>query len=112
MVDGFEEATALDEADPLRPFADCFVPTEQGLIYLDGNSLRRLLVLNVSRIHDVVEHQWVDRLIRSWPDRSWDLADEIGSQIAPLIGVQPGEIIVPDSYRLCTNMTAKTGTTK
>jgi kynureninase len=97
MVDGFEEAAAMDEADPLRPFADRFVPTEPGLIYLDGNSLGRLPVSTVSRVHDVVEHEWGDRLIRSWPDRWWDLADEIGSQIAPLIGAQPGEVIVTDS---------------
>ncbi len=97
MVDGFEEASALDEADPLRPFADRFVPTEPDLIYLDGNSLGRLPVSTVSRVHDVVDREWRDRLIRSWPERWWNLADEIGSQIAPLIGAQPGEVIVADS---------------
>ena len=97
MVDGFAEAAALDEADPLRSFADRFVPTEPELIYLDGNSLGRLPVSTVSRVSDVVDREWGDRLIRSWPERWWDLADEIGSQIAPLVGAQPSEVIVADS---------------
>ena len=97
IADGFKEATALDDTDPLRLFADRFVPTEPGLIYLDGNSLGRLPVSTVSRVHDVVDREWGDRLIRSWPERWWDLADEIGSQIAPLIGAEPGEVIVADS---------------
>jgi kynureninase len=97
MADGFAEAAALDEADPLRSFADRFVPTEPELIYLDGNSLGRLPVSTVSRVGDVVDREWGDRLIRSWPERWWDLADEIGSQIAPLVGAQPSEVIVADS---------------
>jgi len=96
-VDGFVEAAALDEADALRSFADRFVPTEPDVIYLDGNSLGRLPVASVARVHDVVDHEWGDQLIRSWPERWWDLADEVGSQIAPLIGAEPGEVIVADS---------------
>ena len=97
MVDGFHDAADLDEADALRSFADRFVPTEPDLIYLDGNSLGRLPAASVSRVHDVVDREWGDRLIRSWPERWWSLADEIGSQIAPLIGAQPSEVIVADS---------------
>ena len=96
-VDGFVEAAALDEADALRSFADRFVPTEPDVIYLDGNSLGRLPVASVARVHDVVDHEWGDQLIRSWPERWWDLADEVGSQIAPLIGAESGEVIVADS---------------
>jgi len=96
-VDGFKEAAALDEADALRAYAGRFVPTEPGLIYLDGNSLGRLPAATVARVHDVVDREWGDRLIRSWPERWWDLADEVGSQIAPLIGAEPGEVIVADS---------------
>ena len=97
MVVGFEEAATLDAGDRLRPFADRFVPTEPGLIYLDGNSLGRLPVATASRIRDVVDGEWGDRLVRSWPERWWDLADEIGGQIAPLIGASPAEVIVADS---------------
>ena len=96
-VAGFEEATNLDKHDALRPFADRFVPTEPDLIYLDGNSLGRLPVATVSRIREVVDVEWGDRLVRSWPERWWDLADDIGDRIAPLIGADPGEVIVADA---------------
>jgi kynureninase len=96
-VAGSETATTLDDGDHLRPLADRFVPTEPDLIYLDGNSLGRLPVATVVRIQEVVDVEWGDRLVRSWPERWWDLADEIGGQIAPLIGADPAEVIVTDS---------------
>jgi kynureninase len=97
QADGYADAMALDTADPLRAFAHRFVPVEPGLIYLDGNSLGRLPLTTVSRIRDVVDHEWGERLIRSWPERWWDLADNIGNDIAGLIGADPAEVIVTDS---------------
>jgi len=96
-VPGYEEAMALDRTDPLQGFADRFVPAEPGLIYLDGNSLGRLPRAAVPHLRNVVEHEWGTRLIRSWPERWWDLADEIGGSIAGIVGADPGRVIVTDS---------------
>ena len=96
-IDGHERASMLDTDDPLGTFADRFVRTEPDLIYLDGNSLGRLPVATASRIQRVIEQEWGDRLIRSWPERWWDLAYEVGSAIAPLIGAEPNEVVVADS---------------
>jgi kynureninase len=96
-AEGHEEATTLDAADPLRSFAHRFVPMESDLIYLDGNSLGRLPKATVSRIQTVVSEEWGDRLIRSWPERWWDLADNIGSTLAALVGAEPTGVIVADS---------------
>jgi len=96
-VAGYETATTLDAADHLRPFADRFVPTDPDLIYLDGNSLGRLPAATVGHVQEVVDREWGTELIRSWPDRWWDLADKTGSQIAPLVGADPTEVIVADS---------------
>ena len=96
-VVGFDEAVALDAGDRLRPFADRFVPTDPDLIYLDGNSLGRLPAATVPHLQEVVDQEWGARLVRSWPDRWWDLADAVGSQIAPLVGADPAEVIVADS---------------
>lgn len=97
QVDGHAQAAALDAADPLRAFADRFVRADPELIYLDGNSLGRLPVATASRVRDVVDHEWGERLIRSWPERWWDLADSVGNDIAQLIGAQAAEVIVADS---------------
>lgn len=96
-IDGYDEAASRDEADPLQAFAQSFRPVESNLIYLDGNSLGRLPKATVSRIQEVVNREWGDRLIRSWPERWWDLADEIGSLLASLVGAEPSEVIVTDS---------------
>ena len=96
-VAGYETATTLDAADRLRPFADRFVPTDPDLIYLDGNSLGRLPAATVPHLQEVVDQEWGARLVRSWPDRWWGLADALGGQIAPLVGADPAEVIVADS---------------
>jgi kynureninase len=96
-VAGYEAAAALDAADHLRPLADRFVPIDTDLIYLDGNSLGRLPAATVAHLQSVVDQEWGAGLVRSWPDRWWDLADTIGSKIAPLVGAGPAEVIVTDS---------------
>lgn len=94
---GFDEASALDSADPLRAFAHRFAPTEPHLIYFDGNSLGRLPLATVSHIDEVIRNEWGHELIRSWPGRWWDLAHHLGEDIAGLIGAEPSQVIVADS---------------
>lgn len=91
------EAVARDATDPLRRFRQEFASPDPDLIYLDGNSLGRLPTTTIGRVAEVVTDEWGTQLIRSWPSRWWDLADEIGSQIAPLIGAAPEDVIVADS---------------
>jgi kynureninase len=91
------EARAADAADPLRPFRDRF-QLEDGLIYLDGNSLGPLPKAAVARLDAVVREEWGTELIRSWNSRDWIGAPQrIGAKIAPLIGARPNEVLVADS---------------
>lgn len=91
------EAEARDAADPLRGWRDRFVLPE-GVIYLDGNSLGALPVATRALMHDAVDRQWGEGLIRSWNDADWIGAPRrIGDKIAALIGVAPGEVIACDS---------------
>ena len=93
----FEDAQALDAADPLGPLRDRFTLPE-GVIYLDGNSLGALPSATISAQQDAVERQWGTDLIRSWNSNDWIGAPQrIGAKIAPLIGAQPHEVIVTDS---------------
>ena len=65
---GRADAAALDDADELRAFHDRFVVADDGLIYLDGNSLGRLPRATAARLAEVVQGQWGERLIRAWSE--------------------------------------------
>jgi kynureninase len=69
-----------------------------GLVYLDGNSLGALPEGVAERLQDVVRREWGQGLIRSWNDARWmELSRRVAGRIAPLIGVQPGDVHLGDS---------------
>ena len=91
------QAEALDAADALAAVAEQFVVADDGLIYLDGNSLGRLPRRTRERLQAVVEHEWGIGLVRSWG--SWvgepvRVGDRIGEV---LLGVEPGQVLVGDN---------------
>jgi kynureninase len=62
---------------------------------VDGNSLGRLPRETPRRLAARVE-EWGSRLVTAWPD--WiDLPLEVGDALAPVVGAQPGEVLVGDS---------------
>lgn len=100
--DGMPEAPAdkakrLDAEDPLAHTRDRFA-LGGDVVYLDGNSLGALPRAVPGRLAEVVEHEWGQRLIRSWEESGWWTAPErIGDRIAPLVGAAPGQVVVGDS---------------
>ena len=94
---GYDEAVALDAADPLSGHRQRYAHPDPELIYLDGNSLGRLPVAATAIVEDVTRRQWGERLIRSWNDGWWDLQLELGDKLAPIVGARPGEVIISDS---------------
>ena len=95
------DALALDAADPLATWREQFDLTAGGaggheLIYLDGNSLGRTPLRTFQRMDEVLRDEWASGLIRSW-DEWVHRPQEVGNLLAPLIGAQPGEVIVHDS---------------
>jgi kynureninase len=99
------DPTPLDAADPLARLRNRFVPTEPGVIYLDGNSLGRPTLASVERVAATTE-AWSRRLIRGWEEGWLELPLVVGDQIAAgVLGARPGEVAVADSttvnlYRL------------
>ena len=91
-----DDATALDEADPLRRWRDEFVAPDPFLVYLDGNSLGRMPHRTMSRLLSVLNDEWMTGLVRSW-DHWIDLPMRVGDRLAPLIGASAGEVVVHDS---------------
>jgi kynureninase len=89
-------ADDLDAADPLAPFRRRFHLPDADLAYLDGNSLGMAPTATLERLHHVVTHEWAGGLIRSWDD--WlDRPCRVGDRLAPLLGAEPGEVVVHDS---------------
>ncbi len=91
-------AEALDANDALARWRDEFLIPDPDLIYLDGNSLGRTPKRTVAALEDAVQRQWAGDLISSWWENDWlDLPLAVGNLLAPLIGMQPGEVAVHDS---------------
>ena len=108
-----------DRSDPLAPLRNLFAlerVDEQGLVYLDGNSLGVSPKATAARVRDVVENEWGVGLIRSWNSAprleasragleashsgqaGWiTLSQRIAGKIARLIGAGAEEVAVADS---------------
>jgi kynureninase len=91
-------AEKLDRGDPLSAARERFHIVDPELIYLDGNSLGRLPLETRDRISTVLDHQWGERLIRSWGEGWMELPTEIGDRLgAAVLGAQTGETVVCDN---------------
>jgi kynureninase len=97
MTSATPSAEELDAQDPLAALRERF-SLPAGVIYLDGNSLGALPIGVHERLTNVIDRQWGDRLIRSWNESDWyNLPLSVGDRIAPLLGVNKGEVVVGES---------------
>ncbi len=91
------EARALDAGDPLAGFRDRFSIPDDGLVYLNGNSLGRLPLAAAARLHQVVEQEWAAGLVRSWATWADDVT-RVGDRLgAAFLGARPGETLMADA---------------
>lgn len=96
------EAEQRDREDPLAPFRDEFlIAPEDGVVYMDGNSLGRPPRAVVDSLEDVVRRGWGERLIRSWSEGWMDVPLALGDRIGALLGAAAGQVAVADSTTVC-----------
>ncbi|MGA1362594.1 MAG: kynureninase, partial [Ilumatobacteraceae bacterium] len=89
-------AQRLDTDDAIA-FARARFDIPDGVLYFDGNSLGPLTHASRAAVNRAVEHEWRERLIRSW-DEDWRaMPQRVGNLIAPLIGAAPGTVICADN---------------
>jgi kynureninase len=89
-------AAVHDRNDPLADRRGEFHVADPELAYLDGNSLGMPPKRTFQRVDRLMREQWAGGLIRSW--EHWlDMPQQVGDQLAPLIGARPGEVAVHDS---------------
>ncbi|MFB6148393.1 MAG: kynureninase [Halobacteriales archaeon] len=91
-------AEQLDAADPLADLRDRFYIPD-GELYMDGNSLG-LLSKDAEATLDRVIEEWKELGIRGWTDAEipwfW-YAEQLGDQLAPLVGAAESEVVVSNS---------------
>ena len=91
------DAEELDRTDELAFVRDRFTLPDN-VIYLDGNSLGALPKTTPGRLAEAIEHEWGERLIRSWNEAGWwTAAQRIAARLAPLLGAPAETITVADS---------------
>jgi kynureninase len=84
----------------MAPLREQFFLNE-GEIYLDGNSLGPLSRSAQRRVHEVMNSEWPVGMIRSWNAAGWmNMPLWLGDKLAPLIGAQPGEVVVADTLTI------------
>jgi kynureninase len=93
----FELAQELDSQDKLAGCRECFVISDPGLLYFDGNSLGRLTKASLERARQVVEDEWGNGLIRGWNQGWWEATSRVGDKIGQLSGAAAGQVVVSDT---------------
>ncbi len=89
-------AQELDANDSLAALRSNFdIP--HGTYYFDGNSLGPLTFRSRDVLHHTIEHEWRERLIRSWNEDWLAMPQRVGNAIAPLIGAAPDTVICADN---------------
>lgn len=95
--DLLRRAADIDSGSPLARMRDRF-DLPDGVIYLDGNSLGALPLGVGPAVAQVIEHEWGERLIRSWNEADWWHAPlRVGDRVGALVGAAPGQVVVTDS---------------
>ncbi|NNC37484.1 MAG: hypothetical protein HKO02_08500 [Hyphomonadaceae bacterium] len=91
------DAQNLDAQDPLAHCRSKFKLPDH-TIYLVGHSLGPAPFSALARVQTTAETEWADGLVGSWNSAGWiDLAQQAGSKLAPLLGVNADDVIICDS---------------
>ena len=77
--------------DPLLSYRDRF-PILAGTHYLISNSLGAVPKAAAESLQSYYE-TWATRGVRAWEESWWELANDLGDRVAPLIGANAGEIV-------------------
>jgi kynureninase len=91
-----KKAQEKDQNDPLASFKKEFHHAENE-IYLDGNSLGKLPLKTKETMQTLIDHQWGNKLIRSWNEHWLDLPNRLANKLARLIGAKSNEVIIGES---------------
>lgn len=96
-AEALAEAERADAADPLAGARARFA-LPRGVTHLDGNSLGPAPRASLEALRRAAEAEWAEGLTGSWNAAGWfDLPTACGDLLAPVVGAEPGEIVVCDT---------------
>jgi len=91
------EIKTLDDRDPLAAVAAQFLPGEPGWLYFYANSIGAM-PRGAAKALARLEDEWRRLRRRGWSDSDWlDAPARLGDKLAPVVGAEPGSIVVCDS---------------
>ncbi len=91
-----KHAVALDADDPLASVSELF-ELKPGSIFMDANSIGPMPKAVRSSAKALLD-DWVALRRRGWSNRQWlDMPSLLGDAIAPMIGADPGSVVVCNS---------------
>ena len=71
------------------------------VVYLDGNSLGPMPLAAREHVATMMGNEWGEQMIKGWNNAGWmSLSTQIGDRIAPLIGAEPGHVIMGDTLSI------------
>src|SRR5687767_3824146 len=92
-------ARLLDAEDRLAPWRAQF-ELQDGMIFMDANSVGPMPRAARDKAAGLLD-DWVNLRRRGWSRRQWlEMPSLLGDAVAPLIGAEPGEVVMCDSTTL------------
>ena len=71
------------------------------VVYLDGNSLGPMPLAAREHVATMMRNEWGEQMIKGWNNAGWmSLSTQIGDRIAPLVGAEPGQVIMGDTLSI------------
>jgi kynureninase len=91
------DCESLDARDPLGRLIGEFAAGEPGWLYFDANSIGAMPRAAQGALGRIAD-EWRRLRRRGWKDSDWlDAPVRLGNKLAPIIGAEPGSVVVCDS---------------
>ncbi|HEU4768306.1 MAG TPA: aminotransferase class V-fold PLP-dependent enzyme [Pyrinomonadaceae bacterium] len=72
-------------------------------VYLISHSLGAMPKATYDQLHEYAE-QWATRGVRAWAEGWWDMPVTLGNELAPIIGADPGTIVMHQNVSACQSL--------
>jgi kynureninase len=72
-------------------------------VYLISHSLGAMPRGTYDRLHEYAD-MWATRGVRAWAEGWWDMPVTVGNDVAPIIGAEPGTIVMHQNVSICQSL--------